>query len=198
MITVTRDATIKWLGHPPGGEPRLIVGTHPLTAAPPLNLDLDIRHPLATSPLELLAGAIGSVFARFVAEQLVKEGTPAREIVTRISLTLSGEADDESDLMVRGVACQLSARVAGIDQSHLQAVAQTALTRCMESLAMRTEGIAVTVGATLLGRADRGDGPAAPPAATKLAHRHTVRAPGKAGASENPPPDSTPPHHGPN
>src|SRR5258707_9563622 len=177
MITVTRDATIKWLGHPPGGEPPLIVGTHPLTASPPLNLDLDIRHPLATSPLELLAGAIGSVCARFVAEQLVKEGTPAREIVTRISLTLSGEAAPPPPLMVRGVACQLSARVAGIDQSHLQAVAQTALTRCMESLAMRTEGIAVTVGATLLGRAHPGHGPAAAAAATKLARRQPVRGP---------------------
>jgi hypothetical protein len=107
MISVTRDATIRWLGHPPGGEPRLTVGSHALTPSPPLNLDLDIHHPLATSPLELLAGAIGSVFARFVAEQLVKEGTPAREIVTRTSLTLSGEADDQSDLKVRGVACQL-------------------------------------------------------------------------------------------
>jgi organic hydroperoxide reductase OsmC/OhrA len=151
MISVTRDATIKWLGHPPGGEPRLTVGSHALTPSPPLNLDLDIRHPLATSPIELLAGAIGSVFARFVAEQLVKEGTPAREIVTRTSLTLSGEADDQSDVMVRAVACQLSARVAGIDQGHLQAVAQTALSRCMETLAMRTEGIAVTAEATLLG-----------------------------------------------
>jgi organic hydroperoxide reductase OsmC/OhrA len=158
MISVTRDATINWPGHPPGGEPRLTVGTHSLTDSPPLNLDLDILHPLATSPLELLAGAIGSVFARFVAEQLVKEGTPAREIVTRLSLTLSGEADDQSDLMVRAVACRLSARVAGTDQSHLQALAQTALTRCMESLGMRTEGIEVTVEATLLGRLDRVNG----------------------------------------
>src|SRR5258708_21114219 len=110
MITVTRDATIKWLGHPPGGEPRLIVGTHPLTASPPLNLDLDIRHPLATSPLELLAGAIGSVFARFVAEQLVKEGTPARAIGTRISLTPSGAAADEGDRIVRRVSRPPSAR----------------------------------------------------------------------------------------
>jgi organic hydroperoxide reductase OsmC/OhrA len=151
MISVTREATIKWLGHPPGGEPRLTVGSHSLTPSPSLNLDLDIRHPLATSPLELLAGAIGSVFARFVAEQLVKEGTPASEIVTRAILTLSGEADDQSDLAVRAVACQLSARVAGIDDSHLQAVAETALSRCMESLAMRTEGIAITVKASLEG-----------------------------------------------
>jgi osmotically inducible protein OsmC len=151
MSPVTREATIKWLGHPPGGEPRMTVGSHALTPSPPLNLDLDIRHPLATSPLELLAGAIGSVFARFVAEQLVKEGTPAREIVARAILTLSGEADDQSDLMVRAVDCRLSARVAGIDDSHLQAVAQTAMSRCMESLAMRTEGVAITVEASLLG-----------------------------------------------
>jgi organic hydroperoxide reductase OsmC/OhrA len=66
-------------------------------------------------------------------------------------LTLSGEADNQSDLAVRAVACQLSARVAGIDQSDLQAVAETALSRCMESLAMRTEGIAITVKASLEG-----------------------------------------------
>jgi organic hydroperoxide reductase OsmC/OhrA len=151
MTSVTREATIKWLGHPPGGEPRLTVGSHSLTPAPPLNLDLDIRHPLATSPLELLAGAIGSVFARFVAEQLVAEGTPASELVIRTRLTLSGEDEDQSDLMVRAIACRLTARVRGVNHAHLLDVAQSAISRCMESLALRTESLAVTVEASLEG-----------------------------------------------
>jgi hypothetical protein len=142
---VKRAATIEWLGHPPGGEPRLTIGSHSLTSLPPLNVDLNVTYPLATSPFELLAGAIGAVFARFVAEQLVKEGTPARELHARVTLTFSGRTDAGTQPVLTGVACQVSGRGAGIGQVQLGGVAQGAMTRCMETLAMRPEGIAVTV-----------------------------------------------------
>jgi organic hydroperoxide reductase OsmC/OhrA len=148
---VTRDATIRWLGHPPGGEPHLITGSHSLTPAPPLNVDLEVTNPLATSPVELLAGAIGSVFARFLAEQLVREGTQAHELVARISMTLSGDVDDDTDMMVRAVACQLWARIEGVEEEHLLAVARTAMSHCMDMLGMRVDDIVVTVDASLQG-----------------------------------------------
>ena len=95
MTALKREATIRWLGHPPDSAPRLSVGSHSI--APLLSLQRGSRgatDPLATLPGELLAGAIGSVFTWLVAEQLVQEGTQARELVSYVTLTLSGEADD--------------------------------------------------------------------------------------------------------
>jgi hypothetical protein len=160
--TVTREATIMWQGHPPGGEPRLTVGSHALTPSPPLNVGLEVPHPLSTSPLELLAGAIGAVFARFLAEALVQEQTQARELAVRITLTLSSGADvaapsggdppvSYDDLSVHAIHCDLSARVPGVEPSHLQALAERALKGSLEHLGIRADGMAVTVEAKIEG-----------------------------------------------
>ena len=151
MRALKREATIRWLGNPPDGAPRLSVGSHSI--APLLSLDVDpaATDPLATLPGELLAGAIGSVFTWLVAGQLVKEGTQAHELVSSVTLTLSGEADDLTDAMLSGITCQMSGRVAGVQETRLEVVAQAAMTQCMERLGMRTEGIDVTVEATLEG-----------------------------------------------
>jgi organic hydroperoxide reductase OsmC/OhrA len=151
MTALKREATIRWLGHPPDGAPRLSVGSHSIAPLLSLNVDPEDTDPLATLPGELLAGAIGSVFTWLVAEQLVKEGTQARELVSSVTLTLSGETDDATDAMLNGITCQMSGRVAGLQETHLQVVAQAAMTRCMKKLGMRTEGIDVTVEATLEG-----------------------------------------------
>jgi hypothetical protein len=99
----------------------------------------------------LLAGAIGSVFTWLVAGQLVKEGTQARELVSDVTLTLSGEADDGTDAAVSGITCRMSGRVAGVEETHLEVVARAAMTQCIERLGMRTEGLGVTVEASLEG-----------------------------------------------
>ena len=149
MTAPPREATIRWLGNPPDGAPRLSVGGHSI--APLLSLDVDPKAtgPLATLPGELLAGAIGSVFTWLVAEQLVKQETQARELVSYVALTLSGEAVDATDAALSGITCRISARVAGIEETDLQVVAQAAMSLCMEKLGMRTEGIGVTVEASL-------------------------------------------------
>jgi hypothetical protein len=151
MSALKREATIRWLGNPPDGAPRLSVGSHSI--APLLSLDVDpgATDPLATLPGELLAGAIGSVFTWLIAEQLVEEGTQAHELVSSLTLTLSGEADDLTDAALSGITCQISGRVAGVQEAHLEMVAQTTMTRCLQRLGMRTEGIEVTVEATLEG-----------------------------------------------
>ena len=156
MTALKREATIRWLGHPPDGAPRLSVGSHSIAPLLSLHVDPEDTDPLATDPLatlpgELLAGAIGSVFTWLLAEQLVKEGTQARELLSSVTLTLSGETDDATAAMLNGIACQISGRVAGVQETHLQVVAQAAMTRCMKKLGMRTEGIEVTVEATLEG-----------------------------------------------
>jgi hypothetical protein len=151
MTALKREATIRWLGHPPDGAPRLTVGSHSIAPLLSLHVDSEATDPLATLPGELLAGAIGSVFTWLVAEQLVKEGTQARELVSFLTLTLSGEADDATDAMLRGITCQMTGRVAGVAETHLEVVAQAAMTQCIEKLGMRTEGIGVTVEASLEG-----------------------------------------------
>jgi organic hydroperoxide reductase OsmC/OhrA len=145
-----REATITWLGHPPAGAPRLTVGSHSIAPALPLNFDLNATHPLATSSGELLAGALGSVFVWFVADQLVADGTQATELVAVVTLRLD-DAKDGTDVGLSAIACQLSVRVAGVEEAHLDAVAQAAMTRCMATLGMRTERIDVTVDASLKG-----------------------------------------------
>jgi organic hydroperoxide reductase OsmC/OhrA len=151
MTALKREATIRWLGNPPDSTPRLIVGSHSMAPLLSLNVDPDATGPLATLPGELLAGAIGSVFTWFVAEQLVKDGTQARELVSYVTLTLSGEANDGTDAALTGITCRMSVRVAGVEETHLEAVAEAAMTECIERLGMRTEGIDVTVEASLEG-----------------------------------------------
>lgn len=151
MTALKREAAIRWLGHPPGGAPRLTVGSHSIAPLLSLHVDSEATDPLATLPGELLAGAIGSVFTWLVAEQLVEEGTQARELVSYVTLTLSGEADDGTDAALSGITCRMSGRVAGVEETHLEVVAQAAMTQCMERLGMRTEGISVTVEASLAG-----------------------------------------------
>jgi organic hydroperoxide reductase OsmC/OhrA len=151
MTALKREATIRWLGHPPDSAPRLTVGSHSIAPLLSLNVDPEVADPLATLPGELLAGAIGSVFTWLVAEQLVKEGTQARELVSYVTLTLSGETDDATDAMLSGITCQMSGRVADVQETHLEVVAQAAMTQCIKKLGMRTEGIGVTVEASLEG-----------------------------------------------
>ncbi len=151
MTAQKREATIRWLGHPPDGAPRLSVGSHSIAPLLSMNVDREATDPLATLPGELLAGAIGSVFTWLVAEQLVKEGTQARELVSSVTLTLSGEADDAADATLSEITCRMSGRVAGVEEAHLEVVAQAAMARCMERLGMRTEGIGVAVETSLEG-----------------------------------------------
>jgi organic hydroperoxide reductase OsmC/OhrA len=151
MTGLKREATIRWLGHPPDGAPRLTVGSHSMAPLLSLNVDPDVTDPLTTLPGELLAGAIGSVFTWLVAERLVKEGTQARELVSSVTLTLSGEADNATDAMLNGITCRMWGRVAGVQETHLEVVAQAAMTQCIKKLGMRTEDIEVTVEASLEG-----------------------------------------------
>jgi organic hydroperoxide reductase OsmC/OhrA len=116
-----------------------------------LNVDPEGTGPLATLPGELLAGAIGSVFTWLVAEQLVKEGTQARELISCVTLTLSGEAVDGTDAALSWITCRMSGRLADVEETHLEVVAQAAMTQCIGRLGIRTEGIGVTVEASLEG-----------------------------------------------
>jgi hypothetical protein len=150
LTVLEREATIRWLGNPPSGVPRLSVGSESVTAWP-LDVNPDAVHPLATSPGELLAGAVGGVFAWLAAEELLKEGTPARELIAYVTLTISNESDDPMDLALSGIACELVGRVPSLNREQLAAAAQAAMARCIAALGMRPGGLTVSVEATLEG-----------------------------------------------
>jgi organic hydroperoxide reductase OsmC/OhrA len=149
MTDLKREATIRWMDHPPGGTPRLTVGSEALTPSLPLNVDRAAVHPLAASPGELLAGAIGATFAWLTAERLVSEGTQARELTASVTLTMSGQDGEDPELALSAVACQVSVRVPSFDEDRLQVVAMAAMATCIEALGMRAERIDVTVEALL-------------------------------------------------
>jgi organic hydroperoxide reductase OsmC/OhrA len=135
---------------PPAGVPRVSFGSESVPPLP-LSVNPDVAHPLATGPGELLAGAIGSVFAWLAAEQFMAEGTQARELTAHVTLTLDCELEDQSDLALRAIGCELVGRIPDIDEARMLAVAQRALTRCVAALAMRADAIALNVETRLEG-----------------------------------------------
>lgn len=140
MTTLTRTATIRWLTHPPEGSPRLSIGSKTITVLP-LSVDREAAQPLAASPIELLAGAIGSIFAMFVSDELVKGNTHARELIIDVTLTMTVKGDP----VLTGLACNLFARAAAIDKEQLDAAARTAIARCIAVMNIRTEAITVSI-----------------------------------------------------
>jgi organic hydroperoxide reductase OsmC/OhrA len=149
MTALEREATIRWLTNPPEGQPRMTVGSGSVSL--PLSVDLNATHPLATSPAELLAGAIGSIFAWFAARELMDGGTQAHELIADVTLTVSEDLGGVTDLAVSRLACKLLGRVPEIDEERLDAVAKLAMRRCVETVRLRTERVAVTVEAILEG-----------------------------------------------
>ena len=149
MTALEREATIRWLTHPPEGLPRMTVGSGSVSL--PLSVDPDATHPLATSPAELLAGAIGSIFAWFAARELMDHGTQAHELVVDVTLTVSENLGGVTDLALSRLACKLLGRVPDVDEERLKAVAKLAMSRCVETVALRTDRVEVTVEAILEG-----------------------------------------------
>jgi hypothetical protein len=64
---------------------------------------------------------------------------------------LAGAIGSVFTWIVAGITCQMSGRVAGVQETHLQVLAQAAMTQCIQRLGMRTEGIGVTVETSLEG-----------------------------------------------
>jgi organic hydroperoxide reductase OsmC/OhrA len=150
MTVIEREATIRWLSNPPQGVPHMTVGSGSLHSLP-LSMDPDASHPLATSPAELLAGAIGAIFAWFVAQELVNEGAHPRQLTTLVTLTMSDHVGGTTNLALTGMVCKLLGRVPQIGQERLDAVVKVGMSRCVESLGLRPEGLTTTVEAVLEG-----------------------------------------------
>jgi hypothetical protein len=148
--SLSRAATVRWMGHPPGGEPRLTVGSHSLTPAPTLDVDRAVPNPMATPPGELLAGGFGIIFAKVLADQLVRDQAQATELVVQVAFVLSQTGPD-LDPVLSEIRCHLEARVDGIDHARLAQVGERAMLRSIDGLAMRAEAISVSLTVSLVG-----------------------------------------------
>jgi hypothetical protein len=149
MADVESEARIRWLNSPPEGMPRMTVGSGLLVPALPLSVDPDAANPVATSPGELLAGAIGTIFAWLVARELVQQGTGATELSAYVTLTASDGDGDLSKVALTGIIFRLVGRVPGIAREQLEAIATQGMRRCVDTLGLRTERLAITVEAVL-------------------------------------------------
>ena len=144
------NATIRWLTHPPEGVPRLTVGSRTL-AAVPLAIDRAAPHPLATSPGELMAGAVGSVFAWLLSEELVSMHTQAQELVIEVQITADEPPGaDHHRPAIQLITCRAEARAPALDGALLQTVSETVSARAIRALGLR-EDLAVQVETTVVG-----------------------------------------------
>jgi hypothetical protein len=148
--SLSRAATVRWMGHPPGGEPRLTVGSESITPAATLDVDLAVPNPMATSPGELLAGGFGIIFAKVLADQLLRDQTQATELVVQVAFVLS-QTGPNLDPVLSEIRCDLEARVAGIDKARLAQLGEQAMLRSIDGLAMRAEAISVSLTVSLAG-----------------------------------------------
>jgi hypothetical protein len=145
MTVFESEATIRWLNSPPEGTPRMTVGSGMLVPALRLSVDPEAASPVATSPGELLAGAIGTIFAWFVAEDLLAAGTRASELTADVTLTASNGGEDLTDVALNGIAFRLVGRVPNIGQEQLDTIATGGMRRCVETLGLRRERLAIAV-----------------------------------------------------
>ena len=145
MTVFESEATIRWLSSPPAGIPRMTVGSGLLVPALRLSVDPKAASPVATTPGELLAGAIGTIFAWFVAQDLLEAGMQASELTADVTLTASNGGEDLTHVALNGIAFKLVGRVPNIAEEQLEAIATGAMRRCVETLGLRTERFAIAV-----------------------------------------------------
>ena len=130
-------ATIRWLTRPPEGKPRLTVGSHSFPALT-LAVGDSSPHPLTTTPGELMAGAVGSVYAWLLADELMGGGTQANEIVVYVGLRAVGEARDPQGGL-KALLLHVEARVPDLDPAGLQEQCERTLAHCLRALGLRDD-----------------------------------------------------------
>jgi hypothetical protein len=148
MPEFAREARVEWRGKIPVSPPRLTLGSHSITAIP-LAFDRPTPHPDEAAATELMAGVFATVIGLFVIEDLQLLGLPAREISSHVVLAFTGEGEQSWDIRMGRITANIDVRADGLTQSQLEAVAQRANTRCLDSMLIRREALEAQVRATL-------------------------------------------------
>ncbi len=125
--TAVRTARITWLTDPPHGNANLSVGSRAF-AALPMAYTCSDDEPRMTDAGELMAAAHGSAVIAILAQILVREGTPAHELVVMPTFTFAGEWFQVArlDLYIEG-------RVPGSDSLRFEDAALEAVRRSADS-----------------------------------------------------------------
>jgi organic hydroperoxide reductase OsmC/OhrA len=123
---VVRTARISWLTDPPQGHATVSVGSRAIAA-----VSMSAGAPgerRVTNPGELMAAAHGSAVAVLLARILVRDGTPAHELVVSTTYTFASEWFEvtDSELYVEG-------RVPAADPSRFERAVLEAVDRFTES-----------------------------------------------------------------
>jgi organic hydroperoxide reductase OsmC/OhrA len=124
---VVRTARISWLTGPPRGHATVSVGSRAIAAVPMSGRGAP-GEGRVTNPGELMAAAYGSAIAVLLARILVRDGTPAHELVVSPRYTLGGDWLDVTDLEL-----YVEGRVRGADPSRFERAALEAVDRATAS-----------------------------------------------------------------
>jgi osmotically inducible protein OsmC len=146
-MTIKRNATLRWLSHPPSGRARLSVESGVFTQLPLSVAEGEHPNPGETTPGELLAAAHCAFLAVAIAERLVQGGTPANELIVDGAVSLDMDA---SDPHVTGVDLGVRGRVPGLDAVAFASI----VTDCTSQIPKRVgldRSMDLTVTAELLG-----------------------------------------------
>jgi hypothetical protein len=126
-VTVERTARVSWLTDPPQGHATVSVGSRALRAVPMSfgGAEDDSR---VTDAGELMAAAHGSAVAAVLAQILVRDGTPAHELVVNVTCAFPGEWLEVAELTL-----YVEGRVPDSDPSAFEQAALEAVDRCAAS-----------------------------------------------------------------
>jgi lipoyl-dependent peroxiredoxin len=148
MPRIQREANVSWDGNLARGSGTITAATGTFDGLP-FSLASRVERPDGkTSPEELLAAAHAACYGMSLAGELTIAGSPPEHLDVTATVTLD-EVEDGSHRIV-GSDIVAHARVAGIDEEHLERVAEIADRGCPFSALIKASG-QVTVRATLEG-----------------------------------------------
>jgi lipoyl-dependent peroxiredoxin len=131
-----RQATVRWLAHPPHGLARVRVRSNAFTAVP-LSIPGGEARAGETTPGELLAAAYSAFMATNLAQRLEHDGVPARELVVNAWCRLA--PPEVVERWVEGLEIEVRGRVPGIEEDSFHDAAQAAVAFSHRAFAMRSD-----------------------------------------------------------
>jgi osmotically inducible protein OsmC len=149
MPRIERHAVVSWEGNVARGVGTISAGTGAFSELPySLPVRIGAGDEGKTSPEELLAAAHAGCLAMGLASELTKRGTPPERLEVACRVTMD-EVEGRGHQIVHS-ACDVRARVRGIDAASFDEAARLADEECPFSALIRASA-AVTVTAKLEG-----------------------------------------------
>ena len=134
MATFSRHVDVNWTGNLMEGSGQASAGTGAFSL--PVSFPQRIGEPGgATSPEELIAGALGVCYTMVLANMIAKKGGTTSKLNVRCEVTA-----DKTDAGIKVVSAKLTPRaegLSGMNESDLQATAKEAEAKCPVANALR-------------------------------------------------------------